>query len=140
MSERTGIISISHVQFSNGFRIDLDKLGKNKGDHALVVNASQSAGVFEIDVKRMRIDALCTTGHKWMLSGYGTGFVYISREVLAETNPRTIGWLSVEDPYAMRNAEFTSARRSSARRAGLSYTLPEFLRLVSRLGFSTTSA
>src|SRR5437899_8656214 len=67
LTHDTGIISLSHVQFSNGFRIDLEKLGEIKGKHALVINASQSAGAFEIDVKRMRIDALCATGHKWML-------------------------------------------------------------------------
>ena len=115
MTGKTGIISISHVQFSNGFRIDLNELGKNKGDHALVVNASQSAGVFDIDVKRMGIDALCTTGHKWMLSGYGSGFVYISRKLLAETKSRTIGWLSVNDPYAMRNAEIHLRHDAPAR-------------------------
>ena len=80
MNTRTGIISMSYVQFSNGFRSDLEELGSIKGDHALVVNASQAAGVFEIDVKRMKIDALCATGHKWMLSGYGSGFVYISKK------------------------------------------------------------
>jgi selenocysteine lyase/cysteine desulfurase len=56
MTHNTGVIALSHVQFSNGFRIDLDELGKNKSDHALVVNASQSAGGFEIDVKRMQIE------------------------------------------------------------------------------------
>ena len=115
MTGKTGIISISHVQFSNGFRIDLNELGENKGEHALVVNASQSSGVFEIDVKRMGIDALCTTGHKWMLSGYGSGFVYISRKLLAETKSRSIGWLSVNDPYAMRNAEIHLRHDASAR-------------------------
>ncbi|MBA3514055.1 MAG: aminotransferase class V-fold PLP-dependent enzyme [Pyrinomonadaceae bacterium] len=105
MTPRTGIISLSHVQYSNGFRSDLVQLGLEKGNHALVINASQSAGVFEIDVKQMKIDALCATGHKWMLSGYGSGFVYISRALLAETKPRAIGWLSVEDPYGDRNSE-----------------------------------
>src|SRR6267143_907084 len=71
MSDKTGVISLSHVQFSNGFRIDLAELGQIKGHHALVVNASQSVGAFEIDVKQMRIDALCATGHKWLLAGYG---------------------------------------------------------------------
>src|SRR6185503_12188532 len=81
MNVRTGVISLSHVQFSNGFRSDLEELGNAKGGHALVVNAAQSAGAFAIDVKRMKIDALCSTGHKWMLSGYGSGFVYLSREL-----------------------------------------------------------
>jgi selenocysteine lyase/cysteine desulfurase len=103
MNIRTGIICLSHVQFSNGFRMNLEEVGVAKGGHALVVNASQSAGVFEIDVKRMKIDALCATGHKWMLSGYGSGFVYLSKELLERTRPRAIGWLSVNDPYAMRN-------------------------------------
>ena len=115
MTPKTGIISLSHVQYSNGFRSDLAQLGLDKGNHALVVNASQSAGAFEIDVKQMKIDALCATGHKWMLAGYGSGFVYISREVLAETRPRAIGWLSVEDPYGDRNAEIILRRDASAR-------------------------
>ena len=105
MNTRTGIISMSYVQFSNGFRSDLEELASIKGNHALVVNASQAAGAFEIDVKRMKIDAFCSTGHKWMRSGYGSGFVYISKELQAASRQRTIGWLSVHDPYGMRNDE-----------------------------------
>ena len=115
MNTRTGIISISHVQFSNGFRINVEELGRMKRSHALVVNASQAAGVFEIDVKRMKIDALCATGHKWLLSGYGSGFVYLSRELQAGSPPRSIGWLSVKDPYAMSNDEVHLRHDASAR-------------------------
>jgi len=115
MNTRTGIISISYVQFSNGFRSDLEALGELKGAHALVVNASQAAGAFEIDVKRMKIDALCSTGHKWMLSGYGSGFVYLSRELQANSHPRSIGWLSVQDPYGVKNDEVHLRRDVSAR-------------------------
>ncbi len=118
MTGKTAILSLSQVQFSNGFRMDLEELGKNKDDHALVVNASQSAGVFQIDVKRMGIDALCATGHKWMLSGYGSGFVYLSRELQAQTKPRAIGWLSVVEPYDMRNNEI-QLRHDAAARAEL---------------------
>ena len=112
---RSGVISISYVQYSNGLRVNLQELGENKGEHALVVNASQAAGVFQIDVKRMKIDALCSTGHKWMLSGYGSGFVYISRELQARSKPRMIGWLSVQDPYGDRNNEVHLRHDVSAR-------------------------
>ncbi|MCA1557634.1 MAG: aminotransferase class V-fold PLP-dependent enzyme, partial [Acidobacteria bacterium] len=115
MTERTGIISLSHVQYSNGFRASLEEIGESKGRHAFVVNASQSAGAFEIDVKRMRIDALCSTGHKWMTAGYGSGFVYLSRELLAETRARGIGWLSVEDPFLMRNDAYNLRPDAAAR-------------------------
>lgn len=118
MNQRTGVISVSHVQFSNGFRMDLEELGNAKREHALVVNASQSAGVFEIDVKRMKIDALCSTGHKWMLSGYGSGFVYLSRELQRQSKARSIGWLSMEEPYDMKNDEL-HLRQDAAARAEL---------------------
>jgi len=115
MQHTTGIIALSHVQFSNGFRVDPEALGNIKGNHAFVLNASQSAGAFEIDVKRMKIDALCATGHKWLLSGYGSGFVYLSRELLNESMSHSIGWLSVEDPFAMRNDEFRPRHDAAAR-------------------------
>ena len=115
MNTHTGIISLSYVQYSNGFRSNLAELGAIKGAHTFVVNASQAAGAFEIDVKRMKIDALCSTGHKWMLSGYGSGFVYLSRELQATSHPRSIGWLSTKDPYGARNDEIHLRRDVSAR-------------------------
>lgn len=115
MSAQTGVISLSHVQYSNGFRARLEEMAEIKGTHRLVVNASQSAGAFEIDVKRMGIDALCATGHKWMTAGYGSGFVYLSREVLAEAAPRAIGWLSVEEPFEMLNERYATRSDAAAR-------------------------
>jgi len=115
MNTRTGILSMSYVQYSNGFRSDVQELASIKGRHALVINASQAAGAFEIDVKRTKIDALCATGHKWMLSGYGSGFVYISKELQAASRPRSIGWLSVQDPYGDRNNEVHLRHEVSAR-------------------------
>jgi cysteine desulfurase/selenocysteine lyase len=100
---RAGVICLSHVQFSNGFRAPLAEIGAAKGRRKFVVNAAQSAGAFRIDVKGMRIDALCSTGHKWLLAGYGSGFVYLSRELLEETRARSASWMSVRHPFAMRN-------------------------------------
>jgi cysteine desulfurase / selenocysteine lyase len=123
MTDKTGVIALSHVQFSNGCRIDPTAFGEIKGRHALVINASQSAGAFALDVKQMKIDALCATGHKWLLSGYGSGFVYLSRELLAQSMPRWISWLSVEDPFAMRNDEFRPRHDAAA---GVELGCPHF--------------
>jgi cysteine desulfurase / selenocysteine lyase len=115
MTARTGVICLSHVQYSNGLRLPVAEIGERKGGHAFVVNAAQSAGVFQIDVKRMQIDALCSTGHKWMLGGYGSGFVYLSRALLEQTRPRAISWFSVENQFAMRNDEFHVRADAGAR-------------------------
>jgi len=100
---RTATISISHVQFSNGCRQDLDAFGRIKGSRHLVVCGSQSVGAFPVDVKRSRIDALATAGHKWLGAGYGAGFCFVSQALLDARPPRAIGWMSGHDPYAFDN-------------------------------------
>jgi len=146
MTSETGVIAFSHVQFSNGFRVNPAHLAQIKGRHALVINAAQSAGAFEIDVKRMGIDALCATGHKWMLSGYGSGFVYLSRELLTTTHSRTLGWLSVDEPFAMNNDELRPRHDAAARIelgcphfAGM-FSLGASLDLINELGIPRIQA
>lgn len=138
--ERRSIISLSHVQYSNGFRADLEEIGRAKGAHAFVVNASQSAGVLPIDVKSMRIDALCSTGHKWMLAGYGSGFVYLSRELLSKTRAKSVSWMSVENPFEMKNDRYVLRTDAAPRAetgcphfAGI-FALGEAARYVQRIG------
>ncbi|HEY0172917.1 MAG TPA: aminotransferase class V-fold PLP-dependent enzyme, partial [Pyrinomonadaceae bacterium] len=113
--EGRSVICLSHVQYSNGLRMPVAEIGAGKGRSLFVVNASQSAGVLPIDVKRMKIDALCSNGHKWMLAGYGAGFVYISRELLERTRPRAMSWMSVEDPFAMHNDSYELRADAAAR-------------------------
>jgi len=100
---RCATIAISHVQYSNGCRQDLDGFGRIKGKRRLVVCGSQSVGAFPIDVKRCRIDALAAAGHKWLCAGYGAGFCYTDRELLEARPPRAVGWLSGADPFAFDN-------------------------------------
>lgn len=59
-----------------------------------VVDASQTAGVFPIDVKKMNIDVLCFTGHKGLLGPQGTGGMYV-REGL-EIRPLKSGGTGVQ--------------------------------------------
>ena len=100
---RTSTIAISHVQFSNGCRQDLDGFGRIKGNRRLVVCGSQSVGAFPVDVRRSRIDALATAGHKWLCAGFGAGFCYVSQELIDRVPPRAVGWMSGEDPFAFDN-------------------------------------
>ena len=53
-------------------------LAREKG-FVFVVDASQTAGVFPIDVQKMKIDVLCFTGHKGMLGPQGTGGMYVRK-------------------------------------------------------------
>jgi cysteine desulfurase/selenocysteine lyase len=99
-------IAVSHVQYTNGCRQDLEALGALKGRRHLVVSASQSVGAFAVDVERWGVDALASAGHKWLCAGYGAGFVFIRRALLRVRPPRTMGWFSVENPFAFDNRAY----------------------------------
>lgn len=103
---RAATLAVSHVQFSNGCRLDLTALGAIKGTRRLVVSASQSAGAFPLDVQASQVDALACAGHKWLCAGYGAGFVYISRTLLRARAPHGVGWLSVQDPFHFDNRRY----------------------------------
>lgn len=62
-----------------GNYIPLEPVGRiaRKNGALFVVDASQTAGVFPIDVKEMGIDVLCFTGHKGLLGPQGTGGMYV---------------------------------------------------------------
>ena len=59
--------------------VDIKRVGEIAKRHGLifVVDASQVAGVFPIDVKELNIDILCFTGHKGLLGPQGTGGLYV---------------------------------------------------------------
>lgn len=115
---RAATIAVSHVQFSNGCRLDLPALGAIKAGRYLVVSGSQSVGAFPIDVNAWGIDALATAGHKWLCAGFGAGFVFISRALLDRFPPRAIGWMSVEDPFAFGNRQYTLLPRNARTEQG----------------------
>lgn len=62
-----------------GNLVDIKRVGEIAKRHGLifVVDASQTAGVFKIDVKELNIDILCFTGHKGLLGPQGTGGIYV---------------------------------------------------------------
>lgn len=73
--ENTRAIVCTHGSNLTGNPMDLYQVGTIAKEHGLlfIVDASQTAGVFPIDVQKMHIDILCFTGHKGLLGPQGTG-------------------------------------------------------------------
>lgn len=97
IDKNTRLLSISSVQFTNGYRADLESIGKIcKNNNILFsVDAIQSLGIVPIDVKELGIDFLAADGHKWMLSPEGTGILYCSSKVVKDVRPVLLGWKSI---------------------------------------------
>ena len=66
-----------------GNYVELKPIGEFARERGIlfVVDASQTAGVFPINVEEMKIDVLCFTGHKGLLGPQGTGGMYVREGV-----------------------------------------------------------
>ena len=78
-----------------------------KHDILFVVDASQTAGVFPIDVQDMMIDVLCFTGHKGLLGPQGTGGMYVKEGI--KIRPLKTGGTGVQTYSKTHPAEMPTA-------------------------------
>lgn len=79
----TKAIVCTHASNLTGNVTDLERMGKLAKAYGLllVVDASQTAGVLDIDVEKMQIDVLCFTGHKSLMGPQGTGGLYVRQGI-----------------------------------------------------------
>lgn len=96
IKENTKMIVCTHGSNLTGNVLDIKRIGQIAKKHGLlfVVDASQTAGVFPIDVQDMQIDILCFTGHKGLLGPQGTGGMYVREGVTVR--PLKVGGSGVQ--------------------------------------------
>lgn len=101
INEHTKLLSISFVEFSNGFRNDLAEIGKLCKAHDILfsVDGIQGVGALPMDVQAFQIDFLSNGGHKWLMGPMGAGFMYIEKKLFDKLQPSDTGWLAVEDAW-----------------------------------------
>ncbi|MCI0454302.1 MAG: aminotransferase class V-fold PLP-dependent enzyme [Candidatus Dadabacteria bacterium] len=97
IDSRTRLLTVSSVNFSNGFKIDLKMAGElcRRRGVLFFVDAIQSLGVVPMDVNEFKIDFLSADGHKWLLGPEGSGIFYCRKERAQRLNPSLIGWKSI---------------------------------------------
>jgi len=130
ITDRTRIVSISHVQYASGCRIDLrpisDMVHRARG--YLCVDAIQSVGALPVDVQAMGIDFLSADGHKWLLSPEGCGIFYCRQDLIDMLHPAVVGWMNMIDAMDFDNYRF-KFRSDAGRFEPGTYNIPGILAL-----------
>ncbi len=104
MDARTRVVSISHVEWTSGYRCDVGRLGRlcRQRGIVLVVDAIQSVGVTPVDVQEMGADVLVAGCYKWMLGIPGTAVMYVRRDAMPALLPDRAGQAGVKTSMAAR--------------------------------------
>ena len=91
-------VALSWVGFADGYTVDLESIGRAcraRGAY-FIVDAIQGLGPLTLDVRACHVDILACGAQKWLLSPWGSGFVYVRRELIAELEPNVVSWMAVQ--------------------------------------------
>ncbi|WP_157152938.1 aminotransferase class V-fold PLP-dependent enzyme [Brachyspira murdochii] len=83
IKRNTKAIICTHASNVTGDVLDIDFIGSlcKKHDILFILDASQSAGSIDIDMKKSNIDIVCFTGHKALMGPQGTGGLCIKKGI-----------------------------------------------------------
>lgn len=116
--DSTKVIALSFVQWTTGFRMDLETIGQFCSEKGIyfVVDAIQGLGGLEFDVSRFKVDFLSAGSYKYLLGPVSVGCFYCRRELLGEVWPSRVGHRNVVDDMSLdyELALWPSAQRFEA--------------------------
>jgi cysteine desulfurase/selenocysteine lyase len=98
ITPRTRMISASLVRFDDGSRLDAGRLSVacKKAGVLLLLDLSQCAGAIPLDLRELGADFAVSSGYKWLLGPYGTGFFWARRESMEKLPAAPFYWMALE--------------------------------------------
>lgn len=103
IDDSTLLISAFVVSSISGVVQDLKGLVElaHSKDVYVLADASQAAGVLNVDVKHMDVDFLVTDVHKHLLGTVGSALLYVKGKIVEGMEPIFTGWLSQSNPFLL---------------------------------------
>ena len=105
LNPRTRLVCLPLVHSFSGFKQDIKAISHWCRRHGIlcVVNLSQAAGAFEVDLSQWQVDAVVCAGYKWLLGPYGTGFCWIDEKLRQQLNYTQNYWISLMDEAGLKS-------------------------------------
>jgi cysteine desulfurase / selenocysteine lyase len=92
-TKKPRLITLSHALYNNGAIMPVDEVGKvTRNNNVLFcVDAAQTVGSVEIDVKKIGCDFMAFPAFKWICGPLGLGVLYCRKKAAEELKPQSIG-------------------------------------------------
>ncbi len=110
---RTKLVSASLVRFDDGAMLDANRVAQacHAAKALLLIDASQCAGAVPLSVRDLGADFVTSSGYKWLLGPYGTGFFWASPEWTKHFPCGALYWQALD---GARNFQFLSLNELKA--------------------------
>jgi kynureninase len=112
LSERTALVSFSHVSYRSAFMADMAGITSlaHEAGALMLWDLSHSVGSVEVELDGAGADLAVGCTYKYVNGGPGApAFMYVRRELLPEIRQPIWGWLGRRDPFEMAQGYETAA-------------------------------
>lgn len=118
--ERTRLISVSAIQYADGLRLHLDRLGPEcrSSNIFFCVDAIQQLGMLPLDVEACQIDFLSADAHKWLLGPEGLAVFYTRPAVREQLALTQSGWRQMDNPFQFQRDSWEPSKTARRFEAG----------------------
>ena len=125
MDQDTRMLAVSAVQWGDGFRLDLERLGDicSRQNTLFFVDAIQQLGALPMDVEACRIDFMAADAHKWLLAPEGIAVFYCRESARPQLNLLQQGWHMFDQPWHFERNNWTPATSAKRFEAGSPNTM-----------------
>jgi L-cysteine/cystine lyase len=98
ISAGTRLVAFSHVLWTTGRRLPVERLGRlaHERGAVVVVDGAQAAGAIPVAVQELETDFYALPGQKWLLGPEGTAALWVSPAIVERARPSLVGWFSYE--------------------------------------------
>jgi selenocysteine lyase/cysteine desulfurase len=120
IDEQTKLVSVTHVCYRNGARLDVESIVRLAHEHdvPVLLDAYQTIGSIPIDVRALGVDFLACGTLKYLLGSAGLGFLYVRKELWESSWPTATGWFADEDIFKMDIDDYSPARNARRFQSG----------------------
>ena len=147
IDEQTALVSITHVCFRNGSRLDVGEvieLAHERGALVLL-DAYQSVGSIPVDVRALDCDFLAAGVLKYLLGSAGLAFFYCRRDLVERIEPTATGWFADRNIFEMDIHDYSPAPTARRFEAGTPpipaiYAAIAGIELMQEIGIEETEA
>lgn len=103
----SNVLAFSIVQWQSGIKIDLDFLKDLKQEFPnllIIADGTQYCGTENFNFESSAIDVLGASAYKWLLAGYGNGFMLCKKGVQDRVPSHFIGFNAADGDFNKKNS------------------------------------
>jgi len=134
------VFAFSLVQYISGIKLDFEFIKRLKAqypDILLLADGTQFCGTAAFDFSASGLDVLASSGYKWMMAGYGNGFLFLNEQIKSRLFSQAKKQQTLSESFLREKGLFSLCFEPGHQDTLVYGTLQQSVNLLTKIGVQT---